>query len=157
MPRKHSFKITYIFSSMLICILQQLYRLWKWKKNPGSGQKSYIHMSKNHLRSFGAFVQSVNAILILHIYNPHQNNDPPKSELGQNDRKKSQKGASEIIFFSKMANLLWFYLENATKWTTVLGFPITRSLSKSASNHGGSKSVFRSQIKWRVWARSEKT
>ena len=61
------------------------------KKNPGSGQKSYIHMSNNHIKSFGTFVQPVNVILILHIYSPHQNNDPPKSELGQNDRKKTKK------------------------------------------------------------------
>ena len=101
MPRKRSGKITFIFSSMLICILQQLYRLWKWKKNPGSGQKSYIHMSKNHLRSFGAFVQPVNVILILHIYSPHQNNDPPKSELGQNDRKKKPKRSQWDNFFFK--------------------------------------------------------
>ena len=63
----------------------------KMKKNPGSGQKSYIHMSENHLRSFGAFVQPVNVILILHIYSPHLNNDPPRSELGQNEQKKKPK------------------------------------------------------------------
>ena len=86
------------------------------EKNPGSGQKSYIHMSKNHLRSFGAFVQSVNAILILHIYNPHQNNDPPRSELGQNDRKKkAKKEPVRYFFFQKWPiyfDSTWKMLQN---------------------------------------------
>ena len=61
------------------------------KKNPGSGQKSYIHMSKNHLRSFGAFVQPVNVILILHIYSPIKTMIRLSRNWGKTTEKKAKK------------------------------------------------------------------
>ena len=132
MPRKHSVKITFISSSMLICILQQLYRLWKWKKSGLRTKIIHLHVWEPP-QEFWSFCPACKCYLdIAHLQPPSKQWSAEVGIGAKRPKKKPKRSQWDNFFFKNGQSTLILlgkcYKMNHCSWISNHPFTIKVSL-----------------------------